>query len=147
MDTVLEEIANHLEYFGYTIEKEEPENDTDRLTYHARHERRFNLRYFEMNKNFVLFQICFSTDIQPTPELSETINEFNRIGLLAKYYYTTNTEGFVLIYIEAMYIGDYAKTRFGLFYDMFETDHRKARESDAYKKCFITKQEPTYMVQ
>jgi hypothetical protein len=147
MNTLLDEIANHLEFFGYTIEKEEPENDADRLTYLAKHERRFNLRYFEMNKNYVLFQICFLTDLRPTPELSEAINEFNRNGILAKYYCTTNKDGLVIIYIEAMFIGDYTKTTFGLFYDMFETDHRKARESDAYKKCFITKEEPNYIIQ
>jgi hypothetical protein len=147
MNDILVEISNHLEFYGYDIVKEEPENNTDHFTYHANHNTHFNLRFFEINESFVLFQICFLTDKQSSPDVAETINEFNKNGLLAKYYYNTNSDGLVVIYIEAVFTGDYTKKSFARFYEMFETDHKKARQSDSYKNCFIARNEPEYTVQ
>ena len=50
MSTLLEQIANHLEFFGYTIEKKEREDVPDRFNYYASHERHYNMRFFEMYK-------------------------------------------------------------------------------------------------
>ena len=52
MNAVLDEIANHLEFFGYTIEKKEWEKNPNKFTYYAQHEAYTNLRFFEMKKLF-----------------------------------------------------------------------------------------------
>jgi hypothetical protein len=148
MGTLLEEISNHLEFFGYTIEKKEREEDESSFNYYASHEKHNNLRFFEINKDFVLLQMCFYKDELPTSALAETFNELNRRSVIAKFYYTINKDGSrIFIFIEATFIGDYTKKSFAIFWDMFKTDERTALESDAYKNCFITKKEPNHMVQ
>jgi hypothetical protein len=68
--------------------------------------------------------------------------------VLAKFYYTLEKDSSRLfVYTEAIFIGDYAKQSFGLFYDRFKADEKNAFESDAYKNCFIAKEEQTCMVQ
>ena len=150
MSTLLDEIANHLEYFGYTIEKTEREEAPDSFNYYARHERHNNIRFFDIYKTYVCFQICFWHDALGinTSALAEAFNEFNRKGILTKFYYTTDTDkSRVYVYTEATFIGDYAKQSFGLFYDRFKADEKNAFESDAYKSCLISKEEQTCMVQ
>jgi hypothetical protein len=148
MDTLLEEISNHLEYYGYTIEKKEREEKDNTFTYYAKHEAHMNMRFFEIYKNYVLFQICFYRDDIPTSALAETFNEFNKESMLAKFYYSGDKDDSrIFVYIEALFIGDYTKQSFGLFYDRFKRDERKAMESDSYKNCFVTKEEATCMVQ
>ena len=150
MSTLLDKIANHLGYFGYTIEKTEREGAPDSFNYYARHEVHNNLRFFEIYKNYVCFQICFWHDALNinTAALAEAFNEFNRKGILTKFYYTTDTDkSRVYVYTEATFIGDYTKQSFGLFYDRFKADEKNAFESDAYKNCFIPKEEQSCMVQ
>ena len=150
MDTLLEDIANHLEFFGYTIEKEERKESANNFNYYASHERYNNIRFFEIYKNYVCFQICFWLDGlgMDTSVLAETFNEFNRKGILTKFYYTLDRDDSrVFVYAEAIFIGNYTKPSFGLFYDRFKREERKAMESDSYKNCFVTKEEATCMVQ
>jgi hypothetical protein len=150
MDTVLEDIANHLEFFGYTIEKKERKESANNFNYYASHERYNNIRFFEIYKNYVCFQICFWLDglTMDTSALAETFNEFNRKSILAKFYYTLDKDGSrVFVYTEAIFIGNYTKPSFGLFYDRFKVDEKDAFESDSYKNCFVTKEESTCMVQ
>ena len=150
MSTLLEEIANHLEFFGYTIEKKEREDVPDRFNYYASHERHYNMRFFEMYKNFVCFQICFWHDglALNTFALAEAFNEFNQKGTLTKFYYIPDKDGSrVLVHAETVFIGEYTKQSFGLFYDRFKADEKDAFESNAYKNCFITKEEQNCVVQ
>ena len=148
MSTLLDEIANHLEFFGYTIEKKEWKENPDKFTYYAEHEAYTNLRFFEIYKNFVIFQICFYRDELPTSALAETFNKLNRKSSLAKFYYTFDKDSSRLfVYTEAIFMGDYTKQSFGLFYDRFKADEKNAFESDSYKNCFITKEQPSCTVQ
>jgi hypothetical protein len=147
----LDEIANHLEFFGYTIEKKEREDAANSFNYYARHERHYNIRFFEIYKNnYVCFQICFwhdGLDIN-TSTLAEAFNEFNRKGIVTKFYYTRDKDGSrVFVYAEAIFIGDYTKQSFGLFYDRFKAEEKDAFESASYKNCFITKEEAVCTVQ
>ena len=150
MNTTLEEIANHLEFFGYSIEKIEREDDLNKFIYYASHEKYCNLRFLEVYKYFVCFQLGHWHDEQSTntSALAEVFNEFNRKGMLAKFYYTQdNDSSRVYVYTEAIYIGDYTKQSFALFYDRFKADEKNAFESDSYKNCFITKEQPSCTVQ
>ena len=148
MDAVLDEIANHLEFFGYTIEKKEWKDDPDKFNYYAEHEVHHNMRFFEVYKNFVLFQICFYRDELPTATLAETFNELNRKSVLAKFYYTIDTDSSrIFVYMEALFMGDYTKQSFGMFYDRFKAEEKNAFQSEAYKNCFIAKQPPACTVQ
>ena len=57
-----------------------------------------------------------------TSALAETFNEFNRKSILAKFYYTLDKDDSrVFVYTEAIFIGDYTKQSFGLFYDRFKS--------------------------
>ena len=148
MNAVLDEIANHLEFFGYSIEKKESDENTNKFTYYAQHEVQNNIRFFEIYKNFVLFQICFYRDELPTSALAETFNELNRKSMLAKFYYTFDKDSSrVFVYTEAIFMGDYTKQSFGIFYDKFKTEEKSAFQSDAYKNCFITKEAQHCVVQ
>lgn len=148
MSTTLDEITNHLEFFGYTIEKKEWEDNPNKFNYYAQHDVHNNIRFFEILKNFVLFQIGFYRDELPTSALAETFNELNRKSMLTKFYYTPAKDGSRLfVYMEAIFIGDYTKQSFGIFYDRFKAEEKNAFESDAYKNCFITKEQPSCTVQ
>ena len=46
MDTLLEEIANHLEFFGYTIEKKERKESDNKFNYYANHESAHEYSFF-----------------------------------------------------------------------------------------------------
>jgi len=148
MNAVLDEIANHLEFFGYTIEKKEWKDNPDKFTYYAEHEVQNNMRFFEIYKNFVLFQLCFYKEEVPTSALAETFNELNRQGVLAKFYYTLDKDSSrIFVYMEALFMGDYTKQSFGIFYDRFKAEEKNAFESDLYKNCFVAKEEQIRMVQ
>ena len=148
MNTVLDEIANHLEFFGYTIEKKEWKDNPDKFTYYAEHEVQHNIRFFEIYKNFVLFQLCFYKEDLPTAALAETFNEMNEKSTLAKFYYTLDKDSSrIFVYMEALFMGDYTKQSFGIFYDRFKAEEKNAFQSDAYKNCFITKEEASCTVQ
>jgi len=150
MSTLLEQIANHLEFFGYTIEKTEREDAPNSFAYYASHERYCSLRFFEVYKNFVCFQIGHWHDALGinTSALAETFNEFNRKSTLAKFYFTIDEDGSrVFIFTEAVFVGDYTKQSFELFYDRFTAEAKDAFESVLYKNCTITQEEQNYVVQ
>jgi hypothetical protein len=148
MNAVLDEIANHLEFFGYTIEKKEWEENPDKFNYYVQHEVQNSIRFFEIIRNFVLFQIGFYRDELPTSALAETFNELNRKSTLAKFYYTLDKDSSrIFVYMEAIFMGDYTKQSFGIFYDRFKAEEKNAFQSDAYKNCFITKEQPSCTVQ
>ncbi len=143
LKTLLEEIANHLEFFGYTIEQEERSDTDPRVYYYARHERHSNMRFFEMFSNYVCFQICFWHDglTMNTAALAEAFNEFNRKSALAKFYFTIDAENNgVYLYTEAIFSAPNAKQSFGLFFDRFKAEERDAFESALFKRCVITKE-------
>ena len=150
MITSLEEIANHLEFFGYTIDKTEREDVPDSFAYYANHDRYCSLRFFEVYKNFVCLQIGHWHDVLGinTSALSEAFNEFNRKSTLAKFYFTPDEEGSrVLVFTEAVFIGDYTKQSFELFYDRFKAEAQDAFASDLYKNCTISEEAQNCMVQ
>jgi hypothetical protein len=62
MNSLLDAISNHLEFFGYTIEKKEREEAPNKFTCYASHEAHYNICFFEIYKNYVCFQICFWHD-------------------------------------------------------------------------------------
>ena len=144
MSTLLDEIANHLEFFGYTIEKIEREDASNKFIYYASHERYCNLRFLEVYKNFLCFQLGHWHDEHSTntSALAEVFNEFNRKSTLAKFYFTIDEDGSrVFIFTEAVFVGDYTKQCFELFYDRFTAEAKDAFESDLYKNCTITQEQ------
>ena len=150
MDTLLEEIANHLEFFGYAIEKIEREDAPNKFIYYASHERYCNLRFLEVYKNFLCFQLGHWHDEHSTntSALAEVFNKFNRKSTLAKFYFTSDEDGSrILVYTEAVFIGEYEKQSFALFHDRFQAEARDAFETDLYKNCIITRQEQNCVVQ
>ena len=150
MITLLEETANHLEFFGYTIEKTEREDVPDCFAYYASHERYCTLRFFEVYKNFVCFQIGHWHDALGinTSALAETFNEFNRKSTLAKFYFTIDEDGSrVFIFTEAVFVGDYTKQSFELFYDRFKAEAQDAFASDLYKNCTIPQEAQHCVIQ
>ncbi len=115
------DIANHLEFLGYEIDKSEDENG---VSIYANQETKPNLT-IRLTKFGVLIMIRWSgTD--PTAlkskEFHSALNTANAQSFLTKWYYSENDDKAVILHVETV-LHRYEKQEFGSTVDrMLEED-------------------------
>jgi hypothetical protein len=133
----LNQITNHLECLGYTIEKREPQQEEDKLVFFAAHSTHNNFIYFELMPNFIFFQVGLNCEKNQSPEMHSYINQFNTISNLVRSYSIPLQNGRALVRLEANYIGEYSKELFSQFYDLLEADQKRFTSLKDFEKVFI----------
>jgi|GEM_PF-1081510 len=115
-----EKIRKHLEFLGYTIEKKEPDLEEARARYYAKHGTYYNIHFFETSKNTVLFRAFIQTSRKANSALDIFINEANKAMTLSRIvYFLDEDSGHVVLVLEAVYVGKYAKDVFGEFHAFY----------------------------
>lgn len=136
MITITTQILNHLEFFGYTTESIEPKNKKEKQIFIARHAVKNNLVFFELAPSFLMFRVNLTTERKHHAAMDVAMNEINKVLTISKIYYEIETDKATLR-IEAVYIGEYIKERFGVFLDLFINDQNKMYESEHFKTAFL----------
>lgn len=136
MSKTLEQIANHLEFLGYKIEKIEPKKEGDKELVIATHAKNNNMVIFEMLPSFIMFRVNLTSERKPSTEMDTFLNDANKKFDVAKVFYDNEDDNAVLRF-EAIYIGEYSKEIFGQFYDMFEKDQKRIVVLDNFSKIFL----------
>ena len=123
MGILVEQIAVHLEFYGYKIEKREPKEAGRQPLYLASHEDRPNMRFYELAPYFVLIGSGFRSPRGPSPEIGDLLNEVNdRMSVSRAYWKPLEPGPGVIVNFESVYMGVYKKDLFAAFYDMMRKD-------------------------
>lgn len=126
----LKQMADHLEFLGYQIKRIELDNGKELVT--AVHPTNNNFMFFDLMTGFTLFRVNLSTEKRYEAEMDKAINRVNQDLGLSKIYYEMEDD-IVVLRIEAVYVGEYKKERFGSFYELFENDQKRIFQLDASK--------------
>lgn len=116
----LREMAEHLEFHGYSIEKVDMENGREWIL--AKHEDIHNQVFLELFPGFVLFRASFYTKKKHSPQMDIAVNEANKHLNFAKFYYAVDEDNYATVKFEATYVGDYSKGLFARFQDVFHKE-------------------------
>lgn len=118
----LQQMASHLEFLGYEIERLEIGENKEWVA--ARHPQSNNYLFFELLPNFILFQVSLRTDKKSNSKMDEAINKMNKALAISRVYYEVDEDKKVLLRIESVYSSDYQKERFARFRDTFESEQK-----------------------
>jgi hypothetical protein len=117
MDTALQNVVNHLEFFGFEIVPRENENSV--LARHAMHGSVFVKAYL----GGVLLQQYFRVNENVTTDRAgflEALNQLNSSAQLTTYVAGPTDDPHIRM--DGLFLGMYDKKNFGAFLDAFLTD-------------------------
>lgn len=113
MTKKLNQMSNHLEFFGYEVKIFEQGNDQEVGSLLAKHKSKNNFIIIEMNEFLCLVTVTFKTTIkEPSPERMAMLNKKNGEMSLLKAYTRKDDEGVLELRFFVPYIGDYNKQTF-----------------------------------
>lgn len=119
-------ILSHLEFLGYTCEKdEEAEGDVD--SFLAKSDSRSNL-YIRCNGSLVLIRCTWTgLDVRAlkSKNFYSTINALNMKSIPTKVYYEQASDDDLSLVVSALYLG-YEKAGFAKFIEWFEVESQEA---------------------
>jgi|GEM_PF-1365888 len=130
----LKQIANHLEFLGYEIEKLSSAGEREFIA--ARHAKDNNMVYWLVYPNFILFRTGLKTSKKPSPKMDDFINKVNKILEMSRVYYEMIDDN-LTIQFEAVFSGKYNKELFGQFLDFFKNDQTRTCSFEDFNKLFI----------
>jgi uncharacterized membrane protein YvbJ len=130
----LKQMASHLEFFGYEIEKLNSESKMEIVA--ARHTKENNIVLWQIYPSFILFRTGLKTSKSPSSEIDDFINKINKILEITKVYYEM-IDNELTIQFEAIFNGKYDKEIFGQFIDFFKNDQVKMCSVEEFNKLFI----------
>lgn len=140
---LVEQLADHLEFYGYKIEKREPPEKGRPPLYMARAQSRPTLRFYEQAPYFVLFRSGFRSQRQPGEEMRDLFNRVNERMLVSRAYWEPLEPGpGIVVTFESTFIGGYKKDLFAMFYDMMLKDGRIIYDLADCDRLFISKPRP-----
>lgn len=122
METTISSIINHLEFLGYTIEKNEPEKKEEKPSYGCAHAIHYNFTFWVIRPEMIMFRIFVTTGAVFMAKTYEYFNDANRRLNITKVYADKDEKEHVVFRFEAIYSGDYKKNVFGTFIEDFHTD-------------------------
>lgn len=132
----LKQMADHLGFLGYEIEKLESSEDDKRESIFARHPSNFDFSLLEVYEGFIILRVLMSTKGKPSPEIDAFLNDMNKAFVISKIYREIENE-IVYLRIEAIYTGVYIKDLFAKFMDINIREHNQLRVSDDFTKLFV----------
>jgi len=136
LSSTMEQIANHLEFLGYRIDKKVP---GDKKPYFiAYHSTRNNLVVIQYEPNFIYFRTNLTSVKPPSSNMDAFVNKANHSFSVSRFYYDKNEkEKGTILRFSAMYIGEYSKEIFGKFIDMYKRDQDMVRGMENFTKTFL----------
>ena len=116
--TMLDEVANHLEFLGYRLEKTQVAGTLDLVS--AKHDQKANV-LMRPSAGGILVSAPFSTKVtdETWNEFLGFLNDVNQVLSVGKIYFIKTESGRSVI-VEAWYQGPYSKVEFGRFMSLFE---------------------------
>lgn len=134
----MEKFANHLEFFGYRIEKK---IDTEKPYFYAYHSTYNNLAVYTIAPNYYLFQTLLLCKQHGSAAMDDFVNKANKLMGVSRFYYEpdANKKGTSLKF-DAIYMGEYTKTIFGFFIDELRRDQNAIVYMENYHKIFLGKE-------
>ena len=137
MSKTLDQMASHLEFLGYKIEKFKSEVEGVKEWLRARHPTKYTVAFFELQPNFVMFRISVTGERKPSAEMAAFLNNANSRFLTATKQYYDVVDGFPVLRWQAVYTGDYVKETFGQFFTMFEGAPQQLASLEGFGKIFL----------
>lgn len=139
--SAIDEIANHLEFLGYTVTKENS-NEIDvneKYFYFASHQKLNNIVFFNILDNSILFKVTLSSNNKICNEMFKYVNLANEKYLnYCKVYISNKEEDKTLLVFEVVYIGGYNKTTFSEFFTELTADLQRFSAGDNFDKLFTS---------
>jgi hypothetical protein len=132
----LKQMANHLEFLGYKIEKEESSGEDKRESFFARHPSNLDFSLIEIFPDVILLRILMSTKGKLSPEIDAFLNDMNKTFVISKIYREAEND-IVYLRIESIYMGAYFKDIFAKFMDINIREHNQLRALDNFIKLFV----------
>ena len=115
--TLFDEISDHLQFLGYTVTDLETQKQ-------ATHAQRWDILFKPYRGGVLVAAYLSSNDFSKEQEnrqaYLEFINAMNEAAGIARFY-ADKDQDFVM---EALWLGDYERVRFGEFMDLWDTDTR-----------------------
>ena len=136
IDSTLKQIASHLEFLGYEINKLELGEQGDREYIGATHPKKNNIMFWNIFRDFVMLKVSLTTNKKLSLKMNEFLNDANKKLDFAKVY-CDEENGFAVIRFETTYTGKYSKEIFGQFLEIFENDQNRLGSFDNFTKLFI----------
>lgn len=137
MNNNLEQIINHIEFLGYTVEKIKPKEGEYSKIATAIHRDRNNMLILELDTGVFYFKVNLITKKTSSNfEMDHFSNKLNSCLDLARFY-LKEEDGFICLIFEAVFIGDYNKTSFSKFIDFFDKDQNKLRLVEKFDEIFL----------
>lgn len=130
LNKILKQIADHLEFLGYKIEKLEMSNNREIIA--ARHEIHNNYLFHEVLAGVTLFQVSLTTSKKKDKNMDEVVNIANKNFLISRFYFDVEDD-LVVLRIEAVYMGDYSKESFARFEEQFEKEQSQLIQFEEFK--------------
>lgn len=130
----LKQMANHLEFLGYQIEKLDTEGDREFIA--ARHSKDNNIVFWEMIPAFAMFKVSLTTKKKSSAKIDAFINNANKSLEISKLYYDID-DNVLTLRFEAVYVGKYVKETFGQFHKIFENDQERGCSLNDFSKLFV----------
>lgn len=132
----LKQVADHLEFLGYQVNKFETKEQTDKELMVATHLNNNNILFWEFLPNFVMFKISLTTGRKPSAKINQFINAANKKFNITRIYYDVE-DSLVVLRLEAVYIGSYSKEIFGQFYEFFNNDQKSLNLLENFSELFL----------
>ena len=132
----LKQMADHLEFLGYGIEKLETSGDDKRENVFAQHPSNLDFTLLEVFPGFIILKVLMATKKKPSSEIDAFINDMNKNFIISKIYREIENET-VYLRIESIYMGVYVKDLFVKFMDLNIRDHNQLRSSDDFTNLFV----------
>lgn len=131
----LRDIANHLEFLGYSISRLELREDTEWVI--AKHEDNNNWILQQPSEGIIFVQIRLNTGKKHTAAMEKAVNTLNSVLDITRFFYTVDeADGLVEVRIESIYTGKYVKELFSKFYEMVENDQKRLVTNEKFEAFY-----------
>lgn len=131
----LNAIKNHLEFLGYKVELTEAKKNDEATFFVATHSKDANLVAVEIEPFLTTLRANFTTEKPHSSEMDSAINELCSKLDVANVFYKVEDDK-VVLYVDAVYTGEYSKDIFGRFFALLNKDISKIFLLESTKKAF-----------
>ena len=128
----LEQIANHLEFLGFAIEKTPGKDDVKPMLV-AKSDKEPTLVIIELSPGWTFFRSNFGINKAASTAMDTAINKLSGVSDVVNPHYVVE-DGKVTLRFDASYTGNYSKDVFGKFISNVLSDIKKMyRIPDVFK--------------
>ena len=131
----LQDIKNHLEFLGYSVELQEAKKEGEMNMLLARHSKDSNFVAIEIQPNIIIFRANFQTEKAHSPQMDSAINELSSKMDVGNVFYEVE-DGKAILRVDATYTGEYTKDVFARFFSLVNKDIGKIFLLESSKKAF-----------